>query len=239
MLSCRPVTAAANTAEPAHHPDPPQDRPAAPLSTRTTRLLGVLHALIAFGKQVAGALQSDPLDAEARFGVIHRFGTLRIKLMLARITRGLLLAEALEAKLALRADRPDPVRTPRAPREPSSPRKPRSPCTNTPQPNDAESLLASLPTAEEIAEQLRTRPVHAVLHEICSNLGIMPSDTLWRDIVNVLTENRGSFLKLWNDALDRCAITNFIPPDTPINPAMLLRRDPRPITVGLVSTGPP
>ena len=138
--------------------------------------------------------------------------------MLARITRGLLLAEALQAKLALRVDRPDPVRTPRTSREPSSPRKPRSPRTATPPPNTDGSLLASLPTAEEIAEQLRTRPVHAVLHEICSNLGIMPSDTLWRDIVNVLTENRGSFLKLWNDALDRCAITNFIPPDTPIIP---------------------
>ncbi len=234
------MTAAANTADPAHHPDPHQDRPAAPLSTRATRLLGVLHALIAFGKQLADVLQRDPLDAEASFGVIHRFGTLRIKFMLARITRGLLLAEALQAKLARRADRPDPVRTPRAPREPSSPRKPRSPRANTPQPNSDDSLFASLPTAEEIAEQLRTRPVHAVLHEICSNLGIVPSDKLWRDIVNVLTENRGSFLKFWNDALDRSAITNFIPPDTPINPAMLLqRREPRPITVGLVSTGPP
>ena len=159
--------------------------------------------------------------------------------MLARITRGLLLAEALQAKLARRADRPDPVRTPYASREPSSPRKPRSPRT-APQPNSEDSLFASLPTAEEIAEQLRTRPVHAVLHEICSNLGIMPSDKLWRDIVNVLTENHGSFLKLWNDALDRIAITNFIPPDTPINLAMLLqRRKPRPISVGLVSTGPP
>ena len=234
------MTAAANTAEPAHHPDPHQDRPAAPLSTRTTRLLGVLHALIAFGKQLADTLKRDPLDAEARFGVIHRFGTLRIKFMLARIARGLLLAEALQAKLARRADRPDPVRTPHASREPSSPRKPRSPRANTPQPNSDGSLLAALPTAEEIAEQLRTRPVHAVLHEICSNLGIMPSDTLWRDIVDVLTENRGSFLKLWNDALDRSAITNFTPPDTPIIPAMLLqRREPRPISVGLASTGPP
>ena len=111
--------------------------------------------------------------------------------MLARITRGLLLAEALQAKLARRVDRPDPVRTPYASREPSSPRKPRSPRTATQQPNTENSLLASLPTTEEIAEQLRTRPVHAVLHEICSNLGIMPSDTLWRDIVDVLTENHG------------------------------------------------
>ena len=68
----------------------------------------------------------------------------------------------------------------------------------------------------------------------------MPSDTLWRDIVNVLTENRGSFLKLWNDALDRSAITNFIPPDTPIKPGdAAARREPRPISVAVVSTGPP
>ena len=46
----------------------------------------------------------------------------------------------------------------RARHAPPPARKPRDPRNAAPQPADAESILAGLPTAEHIAEQLRTRP---------------------------------------------------------------------------------
>ena len=230
------MTAAAHIAEPTQHPDPRQDRPAAPISTRATRFLGVVQALLAFGKELAAALQRDPHLTQARFGVTHRFGTVKISVMLARLARGLRLAEALEAKLARRAHRPDPVRTPRTP----SQRKPRSPCTAAPRQASERAVLATLPTAEEIAEHLRTRPAHVVLLQICSDLGILPCDRLWRDIRGVLGEYGGSFLKLWNDALGRTAATNFIPPDTPVRlPKLPPLSELYSVSAETAATGPP
>lgn len=205
------MSAAANTAEPTQHPDPPQDQAPIPESTRTTRLLGVVQALIAFGKQLAATLQSSP-SADTLFWITGRFGTTDIKLILARITRGLRLAAALETKLASRADRAQPIRASGT----SSPRKPRSRRPETPRQNNEDSVLANLPTSEEIAEQLRRYPVHVVLRKLCSDLGIIGADPLWQDIQRVLDENGGSSLALWKEMMDRTAITNFLPPDTPI-----------------------
>lgn len=241
------MTAAACTAEPTQRPDPRQDRPAVPISgapayrapapTRIARLLGALHSLIAFGRELAATLQRDPLAAETRVDVTVRFGTIKIALILARITRGLRLAEALEAKLAPRADRPVRPYTERAPRASSS-RKPRGPRGTAPQPTTED--LDTLPTAEEIAEQLRTRPVHAVLLEICSNLGIQPADPFWQDITRIVTENGGSFIKLWRESRDRARLTNFFPPDAPF---ILPKPQPVPalqlVSAATASTGPP
>ena len=211
------VSATATLAAPAPTLDPRQDQAAAdprapaiaPAPTRILHLLGVVRALIAFGNHLAETLRANPSAGTIR-NIGTRFGTLTVAVILARITRGLQLAAALEAKLAPRADRPDPA--PRAAASGSSqPRKPRRPITpNAARPqNDADAILAALPTAEELAEQLRTRSLSAILFDICSDLGLAPADPLWRNVVDA----GGPFLAMWKDAMKRVAISNFIPPN--------------------------
>lgn len=205
------MTAPALTAVLAQTPDPPQDLAPAPASPRIARLLTVLQALIVFGKELAATLQASA-SAQAPFDIAVRFGTHSVAVILARIARGLQLAAALENKVALRAHRRDPVRAASA-RPPSSPRKPRSPRPKSPQQNEALDAVPTLPTVEEIAEKLRLRPIHAVLAEICSDLGILPSDPLYHHIECAIMENHGSAFVLWKDTRKRAAVTNFIPPN--------------------------
>lgn len=229
------MTAAAATAEPAQNPDPPQDPAPAVAPTRTARLLGVLRALIAFGKQLAATVQNPPA-AEAHIDIAVRFGTYSVALILARITRGLQLAGALETKLALREHRPDPVRTVPA-RPPSSP-KPRTPRTKPSQPRDTDPAI--LPTAEEIAEKLRRHPAHIVLREICSDLGLLPSDPLYHDVEDVLMRCNGDIMALWLDARKRMSARNFIPDNIRfVWPKRQQTWEPPVPAAACVATGPP
>lgn len=165
--------------------------------------------MVDHGKQMLANVRQNP-TAEYLRHIGGCFGTRDLKLILARITRGLQMAAELETRIADhlgRFDRPLHV-TARA----SAARKPRS--RPAPQPQDqSNSVLAGLATAKEIADQLRHRPVGAVLIEICGDLGIMPSDPLWDEISHVVEDHGGSFLALWKDATNRVAITNFVPPN--------------------------
>ncbi|HEY2618805.1 MAG TPA: hypothetical protein VGI78_15805 [Acetobacteraceae bacterium] len=93
--------------------------------------------------------------------------------ILARITSGLWRAAALEAGLCQRAARgqdlaPSPIRLPATP----GPRPARlvAPPEAQPEPQ----RLTRLPTEQEIAAEVRRRPVGAVIADICRDLGIMP-----------------------------------------------------------------
>ncbi len=226
------MTAPAHIAEPTRHPDPHPGQATAAASTRTSRLLGLVRKLIAFGSELADKLKRNPSPETIRWEAT-RFGTLNLALILARITRGLQLAAALEAKLALRADRPDPVRatTPRA----TSPRKPRSPRQKDPHPD-----LPDLPTAEQIAEHLRSRPLRAVLVELCSDLGIVPADPLWQEVVFAVMDYGGGILPLWKDAMKRTAISNFVSSNVRLVWPKLPQTWELPLPpVAVASTGPP
>ncbi len=61
----------------------------------------------------------------------------------------------------------------------------------------------SLPTAEQIAAEVRRRPIGAVIADICRDLGIMPSNPLWPEIRALITRFRGNLVRLVNDILDR------------------------------------
>lgn len=193
-----------HTAAPAQPTDPQRDRTTA----RVLRLLSLVRTLIAFGNQIADTLRARNA-AEAPMDTAIRFGTKNIALILARITRGLNLAAALETKLADRVANPRPVRTATTPR---SPRKPGIK-TAAPQRDDSAAALANLPTAEEIADQLRRRPVHAVLIDICSDLGILAGDPMWHDLFRALIENGGSIVTFNKDVRKRTSLTNFFAPD--------------------------
>jgi hypothetical protein len=181
-------------------PDPATDR--APAPTRTGRLLGLLRKLVDYGKDLAHTLQQRTA-ATALFTVALQFGTRDIALILSRITRGLRLASALEARLVSHPVREDAA--------PALVRAPSDRARRTAQPADrraggAAAPLALVPTAEEIAAALRHRPAAAVIADICRDLGITPAHPLWDEVMMVITEHGGNFVRLLKDALDRlCA----------------------------------
>src|SRR5690348_7644452 len=111
--------------------------------TRVERLLVLVRKLIDYGRDLAAKVQRRDPAAE-----IRQFDTTDILLILARITRGLHRAQALEERLIRNAARLDAARRPRP--KPVTPKKPRAPrlVGDSSQPGDPDHPL--LPTAEQI-----------------------------------------------------------------------------------------
>ena len=159
---------------------------------RVGRLLAVVRKLIDYGRELAAALQSDPATRP------RQFGTGDIALILARITQGLHRARALEERLVRNAHRLD---TPPRPRTAPTPRPSGSTAHATPCSHADDSHLAGLPTSEQIAAQVRRRPIGAVLADICRDLGILPSHPLWPELSEVIVRHGGSLVTLLKDIL--------------------------------------
>jgi hypothetical protein len=182
-----PATASAT------QPNPPDaDKP-----TRSGRLLALVRKLIDYAAELAATIRQR-VAADPTFATI-RFGTNDITQILACITRGLLRANALEARVLQHATALD--KEPRPPRltSPRTERKP--PSARTPDPADA--LLARLPTPEQIAAEVRRRPIGVVLADICRDLGILPSHPLWRELQLAIVTHGGAFARLVIDILNR------------------------------------
>src|SRR5271165_3633887 len=118
---------------------------ASPVS-RFRRVLDVVRKLIDYGKELATTLQQRAATDLA--AVTFPFGTRDIGLILALITRGLLLADALEARVVALAARPA------APSRPARAPAPRAPRPEAARPTrEADPRLALLPTPEQIAAE--------------------------------------------------------------------------------------
>ena len=91
-----------------------------PKPSRASGLLALVRALIDYGRHLATTFRSNP----------HPFGAADIALILARITRGLLRAEALEARIIRNAARLDTPPTP--PRATSHRQSPPAPAAAAP-----------------------------------------------------------------------------------------------------------
>ena len=168
------------------------DRPAP--GTRTTRkparpnpfgerLLVLVRKLIVCGQELLDSLKTcegphPPLET------FRRFGCLSLTLVIARITRGLIIAGVLEDRFLRRLPRKDetPDRAPRPPAPNSDRSKPRRSLWTS---HDAE-LEGPLPSAEAIAARLRGRPAGAVITEICRDLGIDTRHPLWQELNELL-----------------------------------------------------
>ncbi len=194
--------------------------------SRSARLLDLVRKLIDYGKELATTLRQRA-STDLRFDAL-RFGTSDLALILARITRGLHRATALEARLLQNAARLDA--------EPAPSRAPPRPRQRTAQPaarraHQADDLLAHLPTPEQFAAEVRRRPVGAVIADICRDLGILPSHPLWRELQHAIIRYDGSLANLVEDILDRAF---------PL-PATARSRSPAPLPASLApaSTGPP
>ncbi len=228
------MTAQPLTADPPQSPDPHQDQAAADSPARTTRLRRLLGKLITHAKRMAEDLTRRPSRGSA-FWISVRFGTKDIALILARITRGLRMAAALQATLP-KPHREDQRERPARP-APAA-RKPRTRPTPLPRDN-ANSVLAALPTSREIADQLRHRPIGDVLTEICIDLGILTADDIWQELQSVLAENGGAPDKIAEGAEQRIAFStdNFFPPDIGRSPPS--QPAPRCAATAPAGTGPP
>ena len=227
------MTTSPTAAVPADRPNPHQDRPAVGVDapSRTGRLLTLIRTLIDYGRQLATTLQQRTAATNLA-DVTRHFGTIDIGEILARIARGLLRAAALETRLTSRL-----ARQPAAPAAPSAPshRQPR-----TARPVDrgacpADPGLAHLPTPEDIAADVRRRPVGAVIADICRDLGIVPSNPLWRELSLAIIENGGNLATLFKDTWKRISVWLINPPAAghPAGPPPHL---PFAVTPG---TGPP
>jgi hypothetical protein len=195
-----------------------------PQPSRSGRLLDLVRGLIDYGKQLVSTLRQRPdigLDA-------FRFGTNDLALILARITCGLHRANALEARLLRRAARLD-----REPAPSSAPSGPRQCAARRPsrRANSPDAGLPRLPTPEQIAAEVRRRPIGTVIADICRDLGITPSHPLWREVQHAIIRYGGSLATLVRDILDRAfPIRTSAPATSPVSALQV------PIPA---STGPP
>jgi len=200
-------------------PDP--DRAVPP---RVGKILGLVHTLIAYGRNLADTLRQHAADPHLLpcFALVAiTFATTDVALILARITRGLLRAAALEERLRQRAARGQDLE--QEPARPPAPSKPRAakPAIRLHDPAH-EPCLASPPTLEQIAAEDRRRPIGAVLVDICLDLGIVPgemdratSEELRRAII-LYGGNLGTLVLSPLRSGDPAASPGFIPIPIPI-----------------------
>ena len=167
-----------------------------PKPSRSGRLLSLVRKLIEYGRELAATLHQRGAD-DLR-SVACSFGTGDLALILLRIQRGLLRANALEARLVQCAPRLDAEPKPRAvptQRKPG-PARAAAPAENPDAPIE-------LPTEAEIAAWVRRRPIGTVIADICRDLGIPGSHRLWRELHWAITYQGGDYVRLVSDIIAR------------------------------------
>ena len=171
-------------------PDAPPDPnpPGAAKESRVGRILALVRTLIDYGRELATTLHGRDPATHAR-----HFGTSDIALILVRITQGLHRARALEGRLVRNATRLD---APHRPQPTPTQHKPR-----TTQPTGTAA------TPEQIAAQVRRRPIGAVIADICRDLGIMPNHPLWRELSEVIICHGGNLARLVKDIITQATRT--------------------------------
>ena len=202
------------TTTPTVPPDPHQDHAGtvAAAPSGTARLLGLVRMLMDYGFELVCTLQRRGAANDVSVSAMTRpFGTRNFALILARITRGLRLAGALEERLMRR-----PVAEEKKPASTPSPRQPRPARPAAARPaarrhiEDPDPRLALLPTSEQIAADIRRRPVGAVIADICRDLGILPGHKLWRELSLAIIDHGGSLVRLSEDIFKRLRLARAI-----------------------------
>jgi hypothetical protein len=117
-----------------------------------------------------------------------------------------------------------------------------APSSTRPKPENTDDTqdprLARLPTADEIAAEVRSRPVGAVIADICRDLGIAPGDldrAFWEELNLAIISYGGTCAGVLDDLIHRSFAFNFgdhVGTADPGSPAA----SPRPPAL---ATGPP
>ncbi len=178
-------------------PDPQQDPASSGGATlsRVGRALSLVRKLIDYGKRLAGTLQQPTVAATDVFDASMNFGAADLAAIVARIARALHLAGALEDRLISLAAQPERASRGNLPavRQPcAAPPAEHAAPPVAPSDDGAQSNLDGLPAAEDIAAQMRRRPIGAVIADICRDLGINPGHPLWRELSWVILDNGGN-----------------------------------------------
>jgi hypothetical protein len=225
-------------------PDPQPDRrdTGAPAPSRTGRLLGFLRKVVGYGKELAVSLQQRVAPCSCSYHlvtVMRNFGTVDIGLILACITRALLRASALEARLVSRGDQPDDA--PALAR--INPERRSRPAQRSDQ--DADPTVVQMPTPEKLAAQIRHRPAGAVLADICFDLGIGTNHPLWPELRSVINENGGNatalmlrIFKRERKAMEHGRTGVWAPKPVPLFPPLFPPEPPAPLAAAS-GAGPP
>ena len=210
---------------------PPPEPAAADQPSRVGRLLTLVRRLIDYGRQLATSLHQRTF-ASSPAAATSAFASSDIAVILARITRALQRATALEAGL-LRGTAwlagplpllPETDPDPRPPRAAAAPAQP------------ADTRLARLPTVQQIADEIRRRPAGAVIADICRDLGILPHHPLWREISLAVVRFGGRLSTLFSDICGDLLL--FLAPPTPAT-APAASPAPSPPPSAPAGTGPP
>ena len=207
----------------------------APLLDRTphsVRLRALIEDLILFGKVLIETLTIEP-TSEVAARLINHFRTSDLAAIIARITRGIMLAAALDQRVvrcAKQIDNPPPIRPATQVKPAAGPR--------TARPRDDAGLLPRMPTAEEIASSIRKRPINAVLADIAHDLGLTEYDLLFMQIFAHFERTKYSrgiirLLRPRIEALSQSRRRRHVPPAAPATPAAT----PSPLPG--IATGPP
>ena len=237
--------------EPAYQPDPDQAADCAPAPQRFARLL---RRVIDYGKHLIIAVRLRAACPEFP-RLAKPFGTADLQRILARIStaigRALLLEDGFHRQGGLgRHAFAAPLRNP-------SPRKPRAARPDAaPDRNQNRNLAPArpaqplrqtgnplVPSARQLAAELRRHPVGVVLAGICRDLGITPHHPLWGEVSHAIVACGGSLAELEQDADTRWCSKRWleIPVARPASvPACLWPKWwPQPEPPAAVATGPP
>jgi len=226
-------------------PDPDRAAPA-----RICQVLGLVRTLIAYGRNLAETLRQHTVDPQVlpcfTFLTVI-FGTSDLALILARITRGLLRAAALEERLRRLATRSRDSKQEPADNHPQSPPKPLAAKPATPPRRQDQGLRpASLPTVRQIADHDRRRPIGAVLADICLDLGIVPEQmdrATWDELRRALYLYGGNpatlMVRCESRPRSRLSAASISPIPIAGQPGIEFPPWPAPQFKAFASTGPP
>ena len=187
----------------------PANADKAPLAS-LPRFMSFLHKLIDYGERLSNALHraGHILDPADRF--LH-FGTTDLRLILARIKRGLLRARVLQTSLQNDPDRLQekfwlyPLPRPSGSHPPGPRPAPRHTRAEREEAENA-ALLARLPSVEEIAEQISRRTPGDVLVDIARDLGIVPGHPLYIELSTLAHVHAGDTVPISSTYVSRLRV---------------------------------
>lgn len=189
------MSAAATLPDVPTSPDP--NRAVSDKFPKVRFLLGIVHKLVAYGTNMITTLQEGTSAYQSTMAMII-FGTKDFALIIARIKCGLQRAAMLEVRLNQFVTRGRDLYVPSE--RPSTPRGPQvAPSADAAAPPGGDEVLALLPSVEEIAEQVRRRPLGIVICDICRDLGLAPSlmdPALWDELFVAVLEYGASINRL-------------------------------------------
>ena len=236
--------AAATAPAEAPHPDPDRAE-----RTRIGPVLGLVRTLIAYGRNLAETLRqhaADPTVLPCFTFLTIIFSTGDLAQILARITRGLLRAAALEERLRRLAACGHDLKQDPADNHPQSPPQPHAAKPATPRWQDQDFRPASLPTRRQIADHDRRRPIGAVLADICLDLGIVPDQmdrATWDELRRALSLHGGNpadlMVRCETRPRSRLSADSLSPIPIAGQPGIEFPPWPAPQSKALTSTGPP